>query len=172
MLWSCASQPPLPSHRNELKVICFFQAVTQAFQSAETKQTKPGPKQLFFVPSLICQVYCLGWRGKKTERITTASSPVIKNWWVASIHGSNIKLSTAADVTWFLSHKRPSRVTGGYCYLLNFACLKRCVCKSYLMTQTCFFSLKVGAMVTDMLAPAQHVTLSIISACFYIMVFD
>lgn len=60
---------------------------------------------------------------------------------------------------------------GGYCYLLNFACLKHCVCKSYLMTQTCC-ALKLGAMVTDMLAPAQHVTLSIISACFYIMVFD
>lgn len=39
------------------------------------------------------------------------------------------------------------------------------------MTEACF-SLKPGAMVTDMLAPAQHVTLSIISACFYIMVFD
>lgn len=39
------------------------------------------------------------------------------------------------------------------------------------MTEACF-SLKPGAMVTDMLAPAQHVTLSIISAWFYIMVFD
>lgn len=30
----------------------------------------------------------------------------------------------------------------------------------------------LGTMVTDMLAHAQHVTLSIISACFYIIVFD
>lgn len=62
VFWSCASQPPLPSHRKWIKVICFFQAATRAFQKAETKQTKPGPKQLFFVPSLICQLYCSGLR--------------------------------------------------------------------------------------------------------------
>lgn len=43
--------------------------------------------------------------------------------------------------------------------------------KSYAMTQACC-ALKPGAMVTDMLAPAPCVTLSIIPACFYIMVFD
>lgn len=43
--------------------------------------------------------------------------------------------------------------------------------KSYAMTQACC-ALKPGAMVTDMLAPAPRVTLSIIPACFYIMVFD
>lgn len=55
--------------------------------------------------------------------------------------------------------------------LLNFARLEHRVSSSYAMTQAgC--ALKAAAMVTDMLAPAPHVTLSIISACFYIMVFD
>lgn len=45
------------------------------------------------------------------------------------------------------------------------------VSKSYVMTQTCC-ALKLAAVVTDVLPPARHVTLSIISACFYIMVFD
>lgn len=133
VFWSCASQPPLPSRRNELKVICFFQAVTQAFQNAETKQTKTGPKQLFFVPSLICQLYCFGLGGKQ-KGLPSHSTPVIKNWWVASIHGSNIKLNTADDVTWFLSHKRPSLSRG----LLLFAqlCVFKTVCVQKLFDDT------------------------------------
>lgn len=60
-LWSCASQPPLPSHRNELKVIgVFFRRLHKLFRTRRQSKQIQAPKQLFFVPSLICQRYCLG----------------------------------------------------------------------------------------------------------------
>lgn len=47
-----------------IKSDLFFSGSYTSFSKTQTqKQTKPSPKQLFFVPSLICQLYCLGRGG-------------------------------------------------------------------------------------------------------------
>lgn len=151
--------------------VLFFQVVTWVFQNTETKQTKSRPETAVFCPWSDLPAVLFGLGEKRTERITIACIPLIKNWWLASIHGSDIKLNTADDVTWFLYHKRPSTSWGGVTVIYSTLHVSYTVSKSFVMTRTCW-ALKLAAMVTDVLPPARHVTLSIISACFYIMVFD
>lgn len=103
---------------------------------------------------------------EKVKGITKASTQVIKHLWVwwypwqqhSTEHG---RLSYLEG-----SHKGPECQ---WLQLLTQLCMVKVYVQCYCVQKLLFRA--PGPMVTDMLAPAQHFALSIISACFYIMIF-